>query len=496
MINQFHPTDVNRKQQRKQRSPFPLFTPVRLLLLAAAACVSSNTQAQCYIDPYSGRRICTQPAGNCPPAASSNVLNVASLAHCRIRVGDGILGSGTLVDRNDSLGLILTCAHLFDCDAASIIVTFPRGEKYAAKLVEIDRANDLAVVAIQRPNIDPLTVSGREPSGVLAACGFGPNGMFRGIVGQITGRAVAVGVTFPSLTISCAVRPGDSGGAVLNISGEVVGVVWGQRDGQTYATCGEPVRNLIDSVRSKLFGQHQVARPIEPSKKQPSVPLPPAPSPQPPALTPDWQAFTGELESRIRALDAKKQDKGDYLQHGDLNGYARTDEVTKRIGPLAVRADVETKLAAITSRFESVHSVAQSVQKHVEEIASDREGFLKGVSVGKVAVGALGLSGPLAAAVVVAGGFAGRRVKSRLQRLESHPALNHQPSTLNPDPIAIDSPPPPQRTVPETHYVPIEKDSFAKAHQWASEHVARKYPGATEVLQAQDSLIKQFLAGR
>jgi hypothetical protein len=44
--------------------------------------------------------------------------------------------------------------------------------------------------------------------------------------------------------------------------------------------------------------------------------------------------------------------------------------------------------------------------------------------------------------------------------------------------------------------VPYEKDSFAKAHQWASEQVVRKYPGATEVLQAQDSLIKQHFAGQ
>jgi hypothetical protein len=63
-------------------------------------------------------------------------------------------------------------------------------------------------------------------------------------------------------------------------------------------------------------------------------------------------------------------------------------------------------------------------------------------------------------------------------------------------PVAVDSPPPPQQTVPETHYVPVEQDSFAKAHQWASEHVARKYPGATEVLQTQESLIKQFLAAK
>jgi hypothetical protein len=60
----------------------------------------------------------------------------------------------------------------------------------------------------------------------------------------------------------------------------------------------------------------------------------------------------------------------------------------------------------------------------------------------------------------------------------------------------VDSPPPPQRTVPETHYVSVENDSFAKAHQWASEHVVRKYPGATEILQAQDSLIKQYLAAK
>jgi hypothetical protein len=37
-------------------------------------------------------------------------------------------------------------------------------------------------------------------------------------------------------------------------------------------------------------------------------------------------------------------------------------------------------------------------------------------------------------------------------------------------------------------------DDFARAHQWASEQVARKYPGATEVLATLESLIKQQLA--
>jgi len=64
-----------------------------------------------------------------------------------------------------------------------------------------------------------------------------------------------------------------------------------------------------------------------------------------------------------------------------------------------------------------------------------------------------------------------------------------------PVPIAVDSPPPPQRTIPESHYVPVERDDFARAHQWAREQVARKYPGATEILSTLESLIKQQLAG-
>lgn len=58
-------------------------------------------------------------------------------------------------------------------------------------------------------------------------------------------------------------------------------------------------------------------------------------------------------------------------------------------------------------------------------------------------------------------------------------------------PVAVDTPPPPQRTATQTHYVPYETDEFALAHQWASEQVARKYPGSVEVLSALDSLIKQ-----
>jgi hypothetical protein len=298
--------------------------------------------------------------------------------------------------------------------------------------------------------------------------------------------------TFPSTTIAGAVRPGDSGGGVLDPRGQLVGVVWGQRDGQTYTTCGRPVRNFFNCVRNKLFGTSadasRLASPQSPASPQGGS------SPQF-----DWRAWTSELDARIRALDAKKQDKGEYLQPGDLNRYLRTEDAAKITDQLVPRAEVENKLKNVVSRFESIHGVVESVREHVEQIAGERAGILEGLSWGKLAVGALGLSGPVAAAIVLAGAVGGRRIKSRLRRLETNIGIfgtGSRRTTPQPRPIAVDSPPPAQRTVPETHYVPVEQDSFAKAHQWASEHVARKYPGATEVLQAQDSLIKQYLAAK
>jgi hypothetical protein len=456
-----------------------------VLSLISLALPLAAANAQCYTDPYTGQRICTRQVSPCQPTAETT--NVDSAAHCRISVADGTMGSGTLVATNDAVGLVLTCSHLFNNSKSNIIVSFPSGRRFAANLIDLDRANDLAALTIRRPDVAPLAVSEIEPIGILTACGFGPNGLFRSISGNITGHPTASGATFPSTTITGAVRPGDSGGGVLNMQGQVTGVVWGQRDGQTYATCGQPVREFLTCVRRKLSGNNVVAA-------KPIIPQSPVPSPQPQF---DWQTWTSELDARIRALDAKKQDRGDYLQPGDLNRYLKIDDATKITDGLAPRSEVESKLKAVVTKFESVHNVVESVREHVDQIAGDRTSILEGVSLGKYAVGALGLTGPLAAGVIIAGGLFGRRLGTRIKRLEAviRPTLNSQHSALN-TPIAVDSPPPPQRTVPETHYVPVEKDSFAKAHQWASEHVARKYPGATEVLQAQDSLIKQFLAAK
>src|SRR5207244_2358325 len=139
-------------------------------------------------------------------------------------------------------------------------------------------------------------------------------------------------------------------------------------------------------------------------------PQPQAPSPQPQF---DWKTWTNELDARIRALDARKQDKGQYLQAGDLNRYLKVEDATKIADQFAPRSEIESRLKGLVTQFESVHGVVESVRQHVEQIAGDRAGLLEGISLGKFAVGALGLSGPVAAAVIIAGGLFGRRIKSR-----------------------------------------------------------------------------------
>jgi len=454
----------------------------RIMLSAALALIAMwsgqlRAQGSCYIDPFTGQKICV-PAGGLVqpqfPTLDSRPVATDSSAPCRISVGDGSAGSGTLVARSPTGGLVLTCSHLFDRSTANVTVTFANGQRFVAKLVERDRAHDLATLVIHRPDVEPVEVDRDDTflqasNGLLTACGYGPNGQLRCIRGDITGQATPVGAVYPSLTMRGAVRPGDSGGGVLNAQGRLVGVIWGQRDGMTFASCGRPLREMLD----RILG----TKPAAGNGDAIGIATPPTPN-SAGEPTVDWQAWSQDIDARIRALDAAKQEKGDYLQRGDvpdLSAYAKRDELAGG-------------LQGVSGRFDSVLERVQSARERIEEVAENKVGFFQGLSMGKLLVGALGISGPLGAAVVVAGGLAGRRIKRRVSA--------SQPAKDVVRPIAVDSPPPPQRTVAETHFVSYETDSYSKAHHWASEQIARKYPGATEILQAQDSLIKQHLASR
>ncbi len=92
----------------------------------------------------------------------------------------------------------------------------------------------------------------------------------------------------------------------------------------------------------------------------------------------------------------------------------------------------------------------------------------------------------------IAGRLAKRRLKKRLKSIEEK--IEQRVRERLGYPVAIDSPPLPQVTNIEKHFVPFEQDRFGKAFAWAVEQIGRKYPGSIGALKAVEKLIQVQLA--
>lgn len=291
------------------------------------------------------------------------------------------VGSGTLVDvaNQGREGLVLTCWHIFREGTGKVVVQFPDGRRHGARLVAMDQRADLAALVIANPRSNPAPVSyAFDQQSRLHACGYGQSGRLRCVVGSYAGENEANGQR--SMLVSGAVRSGDSGGGVFNEHGELVAVIWGERDGVTYASCGRPLRNFLGRVIGR---QRPLATcpnglcPREPTPAQPLVPI---------AVTPA-DPGTGEhsiindprfeqLQAAVDDLRIGKQDRGDYLTASDL-------------------AELRTESSA---RHESLLA-------RMRDLTNGREPTW-GQAAGAAAAGLLGLSGP-AGWAVIAGTTAG-----------------------------------------------------------------------------------------
>ena len=177
-------------------------------------------------------------------------------------------GSGFIVSPD---GYILTNAHVVD-NASKVIVKLTDQREFVAKVVGSDDTSDVAVIKIDGRNLPVVRVADTSKLRVgewVVAIGspFGmENSVTAGIV-SATGRSIRGEnprnyVNF--IQTDVAVNPGNSGGPLFNMNGEVVGI-----NSQIFSTTGSyagmsfaiPI-DVANNVREQLVKNGHVTRGI------------------------------------------------------------------------------------------------------------------------------------------------------------------------------------------------------------------------------------------
>ena len=134
-------------------------------------------------------------------------------------------GSGFIVSAE---GIVLTNAHVV-ADASKVTVRLTDGREFEAKVAGVDKRTDIAVLRIDAKNLPTVKIGNPANTRVgdwVVAIGspYGfENSVTAGIV-SAKSRALPEENYVPFLQTDAAVNPGNSGGPLFNLAGEVIGV--------------------------------------------------------------------------------------------------------------------------------------------------------------------------------------------------------------------------------------------------------------------------------
>jgi serine protease Do len=173
------------------------------------------------------------------------------------------VGSGFVVTTD---GYIMTNAHVVR-DATEVMVKMTDRREYPAKVVGIDDRTDVAVIKIEGKNLPIVRIgdpAALRPGQWVVAIGspFGmENSVTAGIV-SATARTLPSEQYVPFIQTDVAVNPGNSGGPLFNLSGEVVGInsqIYSQSGGYMGLSFAIPI-DVANGVRTQLIAKGRVTR--------------------------------------------------------------------------------------------------------------------------------------------------------------------------------------------------------------------------------------------
>ena len=168
-------------------------------------------------------------------------------------------GSGFIISDD---GYILTNYHVVE-GFEQITVALYSGENYEAGMVGYDQTNDIAVLKIEAENLPPVVLGDSDAMNVgddVLAIG-NPLGelTFSLTAGKISARdrevTFSTSVMMDLLQTDCAINSGNSGGALFNLYGEVIGVTNAKYSGSSGG--GASIDNIgfaipINSIRGTV----------------------------------------------------------------------------------------------------------------------------------------------------------------------------------------------------------------------------------------------------
>jgi serine protease Do len=173
------------------------------------------------------------------------------------------IGSGFIISAD---GLVLTNAHVVQ-DAAEVTVKLTDRREYKAKVIGVDVQTDVAVLKIDAKNLPAAKLGKADDVRVgewVVAIGspFGfENTVTSGIV-SAKSRALPDGSSVPFLQTDVAVNPGNSGGPLFNLRGEVIGInsqIYSRSGGYQGVSFAIPIDTAVN-VKDQLVQHGKVTR--------------------------------------------------------------------------------------------------------------------------------------------------------------------------------------------------------------------------------------------
>ena len=187
-------------------------------------------------------------------------------------------GSGIIVSSNDSELIILTNNHVVE-GAEELTVKFINDKSVDAKIKGTSERKDIAIITVDLSNLDEDTVNSikvatigdsdtlKVGNGVIAignALGYGQS-VTTGVVSALDREVTIDNYTNKMIQIDAAINGGNSGGALLNSKGEVIGINSAKYSSNSYTSSASiegmgfaiPISSVSNLIESLMNGEKE-----------------------------------------------------------------------------------------------------------------------------------------------------------------------------------------------------------------------------------------------